>query len=109
MPESVARKTEEELARELNAKLEDDLVTRRARHALLAALLVALSAIVAFTGLGMIFLATLVLGLIFLAQAVDANGHLQEVRRRSRKRLVPDFSVLRRPEGGSATKAQSLQ
>jgi hypothetical protein len=109
MLDSAVKKTiEEKLAAEQNKKLQDSLVTRRACYVLLAALFILLSVGIGFTRFWMIALSSLVLGLICLSQYLDANGHLHEVRRRSTKTLVRDFSVLRRTEHESSKKAQSM-
>lgn len=105
MPESATKKTEEELAKELRKKLEDRLVAERTRYIILTVLLIASACAVAVTGFWMIALSALVLGLICLSQYSDANGSLQEVRRRSTRTLVPDFSVLRRPESQQSSKS----
>lgn len=104
MAESVSQETEAHLAKERNKNLADSLIGERTRYISLAVLLIVLSAIIAVIGLWMIALASLVLGLIFLLQYFDANGHLHEVQRRSSTTLVRDFSVLRRADGESSTK-----
>lgn len=106
MSDSVAQQTEERLAKERNKKLEESLITKRKRYISLAVLLGLLSAVIALTGLWMMALISIVVGLIFLSQYFDANGHLHEVQRRSTKTLVPDFSVLRRPADENLTKAR---
>ena len=107
MSDSIASKTEENLAKERNQQLEDSLIAKRTRFIWLAVLLILLAGGITFTGFWMIALALFILGLIFLSQYFDANGHLHEVQRRSTRTLVPDFSVLRRPDGETTTKAQA--
>jgi Flp pilus assembly protein TadB len=108
MPEPITKTTEERLAAERNDQSAKGLTAKRTRYLALAVALLLLSGGIASVGLWMIALISFVLGLIFLSQYFDANGHLHEVQRRSTKTLVRDFSVLRRPEGGSPTKARPM-
>ena len=107
MPNSATQQTEERLAKERNKNLEDGLIAKRRRYIALAVLFVVSACGIAVTGFWMIALSALVLGLICLLQYFDANGNLHEVRRRSTRTLVPDFSVLRQPQGSTTSKSQS--
>ncbi len=97
MPDPVAPPTEEDLAKDQKKNLEDSLVKNRTLYISLAVLFILCAGVIAVSGLWMIALIALLLGLIFLSQYFDANGNLHEVRRRSTRTLVRDFSVLRRP------------
>lgn len=109
MSDSIKRETEteEDLAKKRNRELKDSLIAKRTWYISLAGLSVLLSGGIALTEFWMVALAAFVLGMIFLSQYFDANGHLHEVQRRSTRTLVPDFSVLRRPDGETTTKAQA--
>ncbi len=107
MPDSSAPQTEEYLARERNKNLEDGLIAKRTRYISLAVLSIVSSCGAGVAGFWMIALVALVLGLICLSQYFDSNGNLHEVRRRSTRTLVRDFSVLRRPESNTSSQSQS--
>lgn len=98
---------EEELAVQQNKNLQDTLIAKRTRYVTLTVVFVLLAIGIAFTEFWMIALTSLVLGLLFLSQYFDANGHLHEVQRRSTKSLVRDFSVLQRGDRDSSNKSQS--
>lgn len=106
MSENAAKAKEARLAAERNEQLAEQMAAKRAWCAVGAAALIVLAAGAAFIGLGMIALSLFGLGLILLLQSMDAHGNLHEVRRRSTKTLVPDFSVLRRPDEKSSTQSR---
>jgi Flp pilus assembly protein TadB len=104
---STDKTIEEELAVLQNKNLQDSLIAERTRYIALTVVFVLLAIGIVFTGFWMVALASFVLGLIFLSQYFDANGHLHEVQRRSTKSLVRDFSVLQRADRDSSNKPQS--
>jgi len=106
MSNAAIRETEERLAIELNKELQASLKARRTWHGALAMAFILLAAIVAMMAQWMMTLIAIALGLIFALHCLDANGDLHEVRRRSTKTLVTDFSVLRRPSGDSTSEVQ---
>ena len=81
-------------------ELQASLIAKRTWYGCGAGLLIVLSGIIATTGLWMLALISFAGGLICVSQCADAHGSLHEVRQRSTKTLVPDFSVLRRPDSG---------
>ncbi len=94
--------TEQELAGQQNAKLQGGLdLSRKKRIAVFI-----ISAIVglafAVVGFWMFALYAFIVAAIFLSLYFEANGHLHEVRRRSNKSLVPDFSKF----GSSSDKSE---
>jgi Flp pilus assembly protein TadB len=97
---------EASLAKQRNECLQRELTAKRTRYVCLVGLFTMLAGVIGVLGLWMLALILIVVGLIFLLHYFDANGHLHEVQRRSTKRLVPDFSVLRRPEGDTPTTAR---
>jgi len=107
MTNSATQTTEERLAKQRNNNLEESLIAKRTRYISLAVLFIVLAVGITVAGFRMIALAALVLGLICLSQYFDANGNLHEVRRRSTRTLVRDFSVLRRLEGTTPSTSQS--
>lgn len=107
MSDSIPQKTEEDFAKERNQQLKNGLFAKRTRCIWLAILLIGLAGSVASTGFWLVALALFVLGLIFLSQYFDANGHLHEVERRSTRTLVRDFSVLRRSDGETTSGARA--
>jgi hypothetical protein len=52
-------------------------------------------------GSEMVAFCLVIVFLIFLMRYFDANSHLHEVRRRSEKSLVPNFSLLEAKKGSS--------
>jgi len=107
MPNTAAALKEQDLARELNLKLQRSLTTKRSRYAALMIILFAAAIAACIAGLWMLGLILTTAALICLLQYFDANGSLHEVRRRSTRLLVPDFSVLRRTDGTAATQNPS--
>ena len=93
------------LIKKRNQELKDNLTAKRIWYISLAVLSILLSAVIALTGFWMVALAAFVLGMIFLSQYFDANGHLHEVRLRSTRTLVPDFSVLHPKNSETKTNA----
>ena len=98
MSQASQNTNEKELAIEQNKKQQGRLIASRTWNMSLSVLFLLLFGVIAYTGFWMIALIALILGLIFLSQYFDANGHLHEVQRRSTKTLVRDFSVLKREE-----------
>lgn len=110
MSDSIKRETEteEDLAKKRNRELKDSLIAKRTWYISLAGLSVLLSGGIALTEFWMVALAAFVLGMIFLSQYFDANGHLHEVRLRSTRTLVRDFSVLRSENSRTKTNAHEV-
>jgi hypothetical protein len=107
MSDTAALSKEERLATERIRRLEQSLICRRNWY-LSFTLLCAFVAIgVAATELWMLALIATASGLICLLQYLDAVGSIREVRMRSTKRLVPDFSVFRRPPDETAPRPAS--
>ncbi|MCG8450721.1 MAG: hypothetical protein MI725_14220 [Pirellulales bacterium] len=98
MSQASQNTNEKELAIEQNKKQQGRLIASRTWNMSLSVLFLLLFGAIAYTGFWMFALIALILGLIFLSQYFDANGHLHEVQRRSTKTLVRDFSVLKREE-----------
>ena len=107
MSDTAAGAKEENLARELNQKLQRSLIAKRARFASLASIVFAAAITACLFGLWMLGLILTIAALICLLQYFDANGSLHEVQRRSTRRLAPDFSVLQRTDGNAATQNPS--
>ena len=107
MPDTAIRQTEARLAGELNKNLEESLTLSRTRYIALTGLLIVAACGIAVTGFWTVALIAFVLGMISLSQFFDANGNLQEVRRRSTRTLVRDFSVLRPADGETSPKSTS--
>ena len=102
MPDTAVQQTEARLAGELNKDLEESLILSRTRYLALTVMFIVAACGIAATGFWTFALIAFVLALICLSQYFDANGNLHEVRRRSTRTLVRDFSVLR-PAGGKTS------
>jgi hypothetical protein len=98
-------RSEADLASERNANLQRDLESKRLASILLSGLFFTGAALVGLLGFAVASFCLVVVALIFLLRYFDANGHLHEVRRRSKKSLVPPLSALER-EGRSASSSQ---
>lgn len=85
---------EASLACERNSRLQCSLVKKRTASVLLCIGCFGIAVVTGVIGSTMIAFCALLVSLICLILYLDANGHLQEVRRRSTKTLVPRFSVL---------------
>lgn len=87
--------TEQELAGKRNENLQAELVLSRKKRIAVFVISAIVGALFAVVGLWMCALCAFMLAAIFLSLYFDANGHLHEVRRRSKHSLVPDFSRIR--------------
>ena len=85
---------EAELARQRNERLRHALAQKRSRSIALAVVSALIAALAWIAGFEMVAFCLAIVFLIFLLRYFDANGHLHEVRRRSDKSLVPNFSLL---------------
>lgn len=104
-----ASRSEADLASERHESLQRGLKSKRLSSILLMGALFLGAAIAGFFGLAMAAFCLVVVGLIFLVRYFDANGHLHEVRRRSRTSLAPHLSVLKREDqSSSADQGQPL-
>ena len=92
---------EEQQARERRDYQESVLLRRRRRSLLALAVLVVPSVSACILGLEFIFFCCVGLACLLLLNYFDTNGHLREVRRRSVKTLVPNFSLLQ-PDSGQS-------
>lgn len=95
---------ETEAAQSQKAQLMKALGRKRLLSCVGFLLLLAGAVVAADIGPGLIAFSIAALSLIVLLQAVDAHGHLREVRRRRAVSLFPDFSVLERQSKDPATK-----
>ena len=89
-----AHRSEEQLAGERRNCEEHVLLRRRGRSLLALSLFASLGFVAWFLSLGFAFFCCVAFLLLSVFSYFDANGHLREVRRRSRKSLVPNFSLL---------------
>jgi hypothetical protein len=107
MSDTAALSKEERLATERIRRLEQSLIARKNWYSVFGVLCALIAVAVAATALWMLALIAAASGLICLLQYLDAIGSIREVRTRSTKRLVPDFSIFRSPpyESGSAKAA----
>lgn len=97
--------TEQELARQQNAKLQTELDSSRKKRIAIFIVSTIVSVAFAIVGFWMFALCAFIVAAIFLSLYFDANGHLHEVRRRSNKSLVPDFSRIGPSSGPSESSA----
>ena len=95
--------TEQELAGQQNASLQLGLISSRKKWIALCAIFSVVGLAFSMAGFWMFALCAFMLGAIFLSSYFDANGHLHEVRRRSKKSLVPDFSTFGSPSDESTS------
>lgn len=100
---STKKKDEAELARHRNQRLQDALASKRSWSIALAAILAVIAAVAWTAGSGMAAFCLLVVSLILLLRYFDANSHLHEVRRRSSRSLVPNFSLLEAENRGAGS------
>ena len=91
----IEKKDEAELALERNENLQRALARKRLMSIGLTVIFAGIAALALAVDLGMTAFCFIVVSLIFLLRYFDAHGHLHEVRRRSTKSLVMDFSVLK--------------
>jgi hypothetical protein len=96
---------ETEVAQSQKALLVKTLERKRLLSCVGFLVLLAGAVIAANVGPGLVAFSIAALSLIVLLQAVDAHGHLREVRRRRAVSLFPDFSVFERQAKEPATKA----
>ncbi|MCG8587001.1 MAG: hypothetical protein MI757_20030 [Pirellulales bacterium] len=97
MTDSAPDVAEQRLAEKHNQEIERGMVAQRTRYVVLVAFFFVAGFGFVLAGYWMLGLLGFVSGLIFLSQYFDVNGNIHEVRRRSTKTLVPNFSVLRLP------------
>lgn len=89
------KRSEAELAYEHNENLQLKYKLKRFRSLFAMGVLFLGAILASYFGLVMTTFCLVSLGLIFLLRSLDANGQLQEVRRRSSKSLFPRFSLLK--------------
>jgi hypothetical protein len=104
---SDASNKEQQLAIELNHRLQRELITKRTRCAIAFVIALIAAVSLAMAGQPMLTFLLLLVGLICLLLALDANGSLEEVRGRSTRRLVPNLSVLKRGDSTASSAPQS--
>ena len=85
---------EAKLASERNNRLQRRLLRKRTASVLLCVGCSATAVATGVFGFAMLAFCAIVVAIICLIQYFDANGHLHEVRRRSKKTLVPRLSLL---------------
>ncbi len=104
-----APRSEADLARELNEKLQSRLKSKRLASILLSGSSVLAAAVCGLLGFAMEAFCLFVVALILLLRYFDTNGHLHEVRHRSTKTLFPRLSKLqRKDQSASSNPGQSL-
>ena len=87
-------RSEEELAKRRNDYQQSVLIRRRWRSVGATAVFAVAAVCGCAFRFDFVFFACAALAGLSLLSYFDANGHLREVRRRSTKVLVPDFSLL---------------
>lgn len=96
-------RSEADLASERNENLQQGLKSKRLISILLTGALLLGAAIAGFLGFAMATFCLVVVALICVVRYFDANSHLHEVRRRSKKSLAPHLSVLKREDQSASS------
>jgi uncharacterized membrane protein YhiD involved in acid resistance len=99
---------EEELAKERIEMLEQELIRKRSVSLWLMAGFGVLCSIGLWFEMPMLTITLFVLSLLLLLRYFDANGHLHEVRRRSKKTLFTRLSVIQTPHTSISSTAHQM-